>query len=74
MLQPSNVLQGTERPSKEQVQHMVRVLLGMDRKPAQDAADALACAICHLHHAEGRLRQTVAGVSALAKDAGGLPR
>ncbi len=40
---------GTGRAEKEQVQHMVRVLLGMDRKPPSDAADALACAICHIH-------------------------
>jgi crossover junction endodeoxyribonuclease RuvC len=31
---------------------MVRVLLGMDRKPPTDAADALACAICHIHTAQ----------------------
>jgi crossover junction endodeoxyribonuclease RuvC len=35
---------------KRQVQHMVRVLLGLDELPApDDAADALAVAICHLH-------------------------
>ncbi|NLG37910.1 MAG: crossover junction endodeoxyribonuclease RuvC [Clostridiales bacterium] len=38
---------------KQQVQHMVRVLLAMDREPRpDDAADALAVAICH---ANGRL-------------------
>ena len=59
-LEIKRAITGTGRADKEQVQHMVRVLLGMDRKPPQDAADALACAICHLHHAEGRQRQTVA--------------
>jgi len=34
---------------KQQVQHMVRALLGMTQPPAEDAADALACAICHAH-------------------------
>ena len=34
---------------KVQVQHMVRVLLGMTRTPKSDEADALACAICHIH-------------------------
>lgn len=50
---------GTGSAAKEQVQHMVRVLLGMDRKPPTDAADALACAICHIHTAqvERRLAQ-----------------
>ncbi len=40
---------GTGGASKEQVQHMVRVLLGLTKTPQSDAADALACAICHLH-------------------------
>ena len=33
----------------QHVQHMVRALLGMTQPPAEDAADALACAICHAH-------------------------
>ncbi len=32
---------------KEQVQHMVRVLLNLTSAPQTDAADALAIAICH---------------------------
>ncbi len=40
---------GTGRAGKEQVQHMVRALLGLDATPSSDAADALACAICHIH-------------------------
>ena len=36
--------------SKEQVQEMVRVLLGLSRAPEPfDASDALAVAICHLN-------------------------
>lgn len=36
------------RGSKEQVQEMVRLLLGLDSRPEpSDAADALAVAICH---------------------------
>ncbi len=36
--------------TKEQVQHMVRVLLNLGRKPpSADAADALAIAICHVN-------------------------
>jgi crossover junction endodeoxyribonuclease RuvC len=36
--------------SKEQVQEMVRLLLGLDELPApSDAADALAVAICHVN-------------------------
>jgi crossover junction endodeoxyribonuclease RuvC len=35
---------------------MVRVLLGLVRAPASDAADALAVAICHGHVRASRLR------------------
>ncbi|MBA2338882.1 MAG: crossover junction endodeoxyribonuclease RuvC [Pyrinomonadaceae bacterium] len=37
---------------KHQVQEMVRLLLGLNSAPQpHDAADALAIAICHFHHA-----------------------
>lgn len=40
---------------KQQVQHMVRALLGLAQPPSpDDAADALAVAICHLHSARVR--------------------
>ena len=45
---------------KQQVQEMVRVLLRLKETPQpHDAADALALAICHLHHANlaGRAQQ-----------------
>jgi len=32
---------------KEQVQHMVKTLLSLSKKPQADAADALAIALCH---------------------------
>ncbi len=35
--------------SKEQVQHMVKVLLNLNASPQEDAADALAVALCHAH-------------------------
>lgn len=38
---------GYGQASKDQVQHMVRVLLGLSASPSSDAADALAVAICH---------------------------
>lgn len=40
---------GKGSADKSQVNHMVRVLLGLTAVPAADAADALACAICHCH-------------------------
>lgn len=43
---------GQGRASKEQVQRMVRVLLGLKEEPKPaDAADALAVAICYCHRA-----------------------
>ncbi len=45
--------------SKEQMQEMVKMLLGLDEVPQpNDAADALAVAICHLM--ESRLREIIA--------------
>jgi crossover junction endodeoxyribonuclease RuvC len=40
---------GSGSADKTQVQHMVRVLLGMRVVPGADEADALACAICHVN-------------------------
>lgn len=41
---------GYGRAEKHQVQHMVKLLLGLPQVPSpHDAADALAVAICHLH-------------------------
>lgn len=34
---------------KKQVQHMVKTLLGLPAAPQEDAADALAAALCHVH-------------------------
>ena len=43
---------GYGNAEKYQVQEMVRVLLSLAKAPEpQDAADALAVAICHFHHA-----------------------
>jgi len=40
-------LVGNGVTDKAQVQHMVRALLGISDTIAEDAADALAVAICH---------------------------
>jgi crossover junction endodeoxyribonuclease RuvC len=41
---------GYGRAEKPQVQHMVKVILGLPAVPSpHDAADALAVAICHVH-------------------------
>jgi len=43
---------GRGNAAKEQVQHMVRALLGLPGAPQADAADALAAALCHVHTAQ----------------------
>jgi crossover junction endodeoxyribonuclease RuvC len=48
-LQVKQSVVGNGHAAKEQVQHMVRRLLALPGHPAADAADALACAICHAH-------------------------
>lgn len=40
---------GKGSADKDQVQHMVRILLGHTEKLEEDAADALAVALCHQH-------------------------
>ena len=42
---------GFGQADKRQVQLMVQRLLSLDSAPGSDAADALACAICHAHSA-----------------------
>jgi len=44
---------GQGHARKEQVQEMVKRLLGLPGVPGTDAADALACAICHAHGGMG---------------------
>lgn len=41
---------GQGHATKTQVQHMVKVLLSLSDTPTPDAADALAVALCHVHH------------------------
>jgi len=52
-LQVKQSVVGNGHAEKEQVQDMVQRLLALDGKPGADAADALACAICHAHGGMG---------------------
>ena len=52
---------GYGRAEKDQVQQMIKLLLGLDAPPAShDAADALAVAICHVHTATGIIAERAA--------------
>ena len=52
-LQVKQAVVGHGKAAKEQVQHMVVKLLSLTGAPTADAADALACAICHAHGGQG---------------------
>ena len=52
-LQVKQAVVGFGKAGKEQVQAMVRRLLALPGEPSPDAADALACAICHAHGGQG---------------------
>ncbi len=57
-MQVKQAVHGYGLAKKDQVGEMVRILLGLDRVPRpDDAADAAAIAICHLHssHLSGQL-------------------
>ncbi|NBN65247.1 crossover junction endodeoxyribonuclease RuvC [Pannonibacter tanglangensis] len=41
---------GTGHAEKDQIRHMVKILLPRARFDSDDAADALAIAVCHAHH------------------------
>ena len=60
---------GYGRAEKHQVQEMIRLLLGLEARPSpNDAADALAVAICHVHTGTG----IVAEAAAASRPAGAL--
>jgi crossover junction endodeoxyribonuclease RuvC len=52
-LQVKQSVVGQGHAKKEQVQEMVKRLLKLPGHPSADAADALACAICHAHGGMG---------------------
>ncbi len=54
-------LVGNGNAAKEQVQHMVKVLLGVSGEVQADAADALAIAICHANTTANQTRIASAG-------------
>jgi len=56
---------GTGAADKEQVQHMVKTLLKLAGAPSEDAADALAAALCHAHTHQSLVR--MAGARAVRR-------
>ena len=65
-LQVKKAITGYGRATKEQIQQMVRLLLSLENVPQpDDAADALAVAICHAHSSSIAVR-----LSGRSQDAG----
>lgn len=60
-LQVKQAVVGYGKADKSQVQHMVQRLLALDGDPSADAADALACAICHANGSSGALGALTTG-------------
>ncbi len=60
-LQIKQAVTGQGKAAKEQVQDMVKRLLRLAGDPSADAADALACAICHAHGGQGLGKLATAG-------------
>ena len=52
---------GTGAATKIQVQHMVKTLLNLPGDPQEDAADALAVALCHAHTQKSLITMASAG-------------
>ena len=61
-LQVKQAVVGQGKAAKTQVQEMVRRLLQLPGLPGPDAADALACAICHAHGGLGASALAGAGL------------
>ncbi len=58
-----NAVVGTGGADKQQVQHMVKVILQLQGKLQSDAGDALAIALTHAHHLQTGLSQIRGGYS-----------
>ena len=68
-LQIKQALVGHGRAEKQQVQQMVKILLGLESVPKpDDTADALAVAVCHAHSANGASRLALSIEKALQKE------
>ncbi|MGK0361307.1 MAG: crossover junction endodeoxyribonuclease RuvC [Bradymonadia bacterium] len=74
---------GSGRADKDQVQQMVAMRLGLPEVPQEDAADAVAVALCHAQHlalgvprppAKARKRGGRAGLTAWAESQSSKPK
>jgi len=61
--QVKRTITGQGHADKVQVQHMVKLLIGLHQELNADQADALAVALCHAHHAATASRLATASVT-----------
>lgn len=61
--QIKSAIVGRGRADKQQIQHMVGVLLGVSKNLQADAADAAAVGLCHAHHIRTAARTRVASTA-----------
>ena len=54
--QVKQALVGKGNAEKQQVQHMVKILLGIKGELQMDASDALAISLCHVHYQQTQKR------------------
>jgi len=52
---------GNGNAAKHQIQHMIQAIFHLSRQPREDAADALAVALCHAHLSAGLARTGASG-------------
>jgi len=64
---------GYGRAEKSQVQQMVALLLRLHERPPEDAADALAVALCHAHHSHTLEKISRSSARAPARPSRSLP-
>lgn len=72
-LQIKSSVVGYGRAEKHQVQQMVKMLLGLEELPPEDAADALAVALCHAHYSQTREKLSRAAASRSVPTPGNAP-
>ena len=56
--QIKNAVVGTGSAKKEQVQHMMNLLLNINKTLQADEGDALGVALCHAHHRKNKMLTT----------------
>ncbi|WP_041641804.1 crossover junction endodeoxyribonuclease RuvC [Magnetococcus marinus] len=66
-MQVKKAVVGYGRAEKNQMQEMMRMLLNLDKKPAQDAADGLAIAMCHLNQRQWHQQTLPAAILGLQR-------